>query len=97
MTLSFRILLKLNISVSQKAKKLPHDIGGGESYEVDRSRGRGLCLRRHPAISREVSGYGLEIASEGGGAFLTAVDVALFPDRKMLSHFTLYFRRHLNF
>ena len=48
----------------------------------DRSRGRGLCLRRRPpAISREVSGYGSEMASARGGAFLTAVDVALFPDR----------------
>ena len=42
MTLSFRILLKLNIMDSQKAQKLPHDIGGGVSYEVDRPTARAV-------------------------------------------------------
>ena len=91
---------------SQKAQKLPHDIGGGESYEVDRtrgdrSRGRGLCLRRRrPAISREVSGYGLEIAPVRGEHFSrlsTSPSSPIDARTEMLSHFTLYFRRHLNF
>ena len=90
MTLSFRILLKLNIMDSQKAKKLPHDIGGGESYEVERARAvtghvaeDSVCAAAAPRfrVKYRDMDWRWRRREGGGGAFLTAVDVALFPDR----------------